>query len=173
MSFQGGGPKGKEKKKKKDKKEGVPDFISNALETMMPVAFSLEGTGSSESGGASSMSPIGGILIVRGPDAFNTKGFTSAGLGVGWVSSSATLVGYVYYYLGDINNFSMKTFEGWGNNINVSGGEGFTIGMNISWVENPNAKDEYLIGVGFGGGFGVSPTLFSGQYTRQFNRIYW
>ena len=152
---------------------GVPDFVSNTLQMGIPVAFSLEGTGSAESGGASSASPIGGILIIRGHDAFNAKGFSSAGVGGGWVSASAMVVGYAYYYFGNINNFSMKTFEGWGNNVNISGDIGFAVGINVSWVENPNAKGEYLIGVGFGGGIGISPTEISGQYTRQLNYIFW
>ena len=111
--------------------------------------------------------------IIRGPDAWSYKSFSSAGLGVGWISASAMAVGYKYYYIGDINHLSMKTFEKWGNNISISADVGFAIGLNISWVENTDFPGEYLIGVGFGGGIGVGPTMFSGQYTRQFNYIHW
>ena len=151
----------------------IPNYISQAILLTRPVAYSIEVTGAAEAGGASSMSPWGGIVITRGPDSWNYKNFSSAGVGAGWVSSSAMGLGYKYYYIGDINNFSMKTFEGWGNNLSVSADVGVAVGVNVSWVENPNAPGEYLIGVGAGVGVGVGPTVVSGQYTRQMTHIYW
>ncbi len=153
--------------------EVVPGWVTNTINKTIPVAYSFELTGATEAVGASSASPWGGILTIRGPDAWNYKNFTSAGLGAGWVSASALAVGYKYYYFGDINNLKMDVFESWGNNISVSADVGFAVGLNISWVENPNVNGEYLIGVGVGAGVGVGPTIVSGQYTRQFNHIHW
>jgi RHS repeat-associated protein len=154
-------------------KPRIPYFVTNTLLKGIPVAYSIEFTGAAESGGASTLSPWGGILITRGPDKWNYKNFSSAGVGGGWISASAMGVGYAYFYTGDVNNFSMKTFEGWGNNLNVSADIGFAVGENVSWVENPNARGEFLIGLGLGAGFGVGPTFISGQYTRQMTHIYW
>ncbi|WP_019037735.1 DUF6443 domain-containing protein [Psychroflexus tropicus] len=151
----------------------IPNYVSKAILSTKPVAYSLEITGAAEAIGASSMSPWGGIFISRGPDIGNYKNFTSLGLGAGWISASAMAVGYKYYYFGDVRNFSMKTLEGWGNNLSLSADAGAAVGLNMSWVENPNAPGEYLIGVGAGLGVGVGPTIISGQYTRQMNEIHW
>ena len=119
------------------------------------------------------MTPWGGILVTRGPDKWKFKSFTAGGAGAGWVSANAMGLGYTYYYTGDVNNFSMKTFEGWGNNVSVTGDAVLAVGVNISWVENPNAPGEYLIGIGGALGVGIGPTVVSGQYTRQFTHIFW
>ena len=151
---------------------GIPDWVLTAYMTTRPVAYSIEGTGATEVGIAGSMSPWGGILITRGPDKWTYKNFTSTGLGYGWFSASAMAVGYKYYYTGNINNFRMELFEGWGNNLSLSADVGPAVGINVSWVMNPNAKGEFLIGVGAGVGIGVGSPV-SGQYTRQYNHIYW
>ena len=39
----------------------------------------------------------------------------------------------------------MKTFEGWGNNVSVSVGEVFSLGLNVGWVENRDYPGEYLL----------------------------
>ncbi|PKG42682.1 hypothetical protein CXF67_08955 [Psychroflexus sp. MES1-P1E] len=151
----------------------IPDYVIKAILSTKPVAYSLELTGASEAIGASSMSPWGGVFITAGPDIGKYKNFTSLGLGAGWISSSAMAVGYKYYYLGNVRNFSMETVEGWGNNLSLSGGAGAAVGLNLSWVENQKAPGEYLIGIGGGLGVGVGPTIISGQATRQMNKIHW
>lgn len=151
----------------------IPNWVLATIAATEPVAYSIEVTGSAEAGMSGAMSPWGGVFITRGPDMLHYNNFVSGGLGAGWVSVSLMGVASKYYYLGDVNNFRMKTFAGWGNNASASVDAGIAWGINASWVENPNVKGEYLIGVGAGAGVGIGPTIFSGQYTRQYTHIIW
>ncbi|MDE5418452.1 DUF6443 domain-containing protein [Labilibaculum sp. DW002] len=149
----------------------IPNWVITTIAATRPVAYSIEITGSAEAIMSGSMSPWGGILITRGPDMLHYNNFVSGGLGAGWVSVSLMGVANKYYYLGDINNFGMETFAGWGNNVSGTIDAGIALGLNASWVENPKAPGEYLIGVGGGAGVGIGPTIISGQYTYQYTHI--
>jgi len=74
--------------------------------------------------------------------------------------------------VGNVDNFSIKSFSGESINVSVNGGKIFTVRVNVS-----PAKDYYggyLNGIGFPGGVGVNatPLLFSGQITYQYTKAW-
>ena len=143
------------------------------ISSLLPAAISLEINGSAEGYVASSLSLIGAALAIRGPDRFKTKGFTSSGIGIGGVGVSGQLVKMRYFYLGNIDNFTLKnTFEGWSADFDVTFGEGLVGGGFISVMPNQSVKGEFLIGIGEGLGIGWSPFFLSLSGTMQYTRIH-
>lgn len=132
-------------------------WISNA-----PVTVSLEANGSSEAGWAASGSVIGGVFIFRGTDRLKIKSFSSLGVGGGLFGVSGQVVGMKYYYLGSIDNFNMQLFSGESIDAELSIGEGVIGGGVLRVVQNPNYRDEFLIGIGGYVGLGAgSPVSWS------------
>jgi len=81
--------------------QNVPAFILPTIFSTTPVAISFEVNGSTAAVGAASASPWGGLLILKGQNAFSYHNFSSAGLGVGWLSASASMISTYYYYYGN------------------------------------------------------------------------
>ena len=136
-------------------------FISR-LKGLMPVAVSVELIGSAEAGGATSGTPYGGILALRGPDRWKYKGYTAGGLGGGLFGASAMINPMTYYYTGNVSHFNLSIFSGISADAEFSFGEGIVVGGNATMMSHPDYPSEYLIGVGLGAGFGAgSPYSFS------------
>ena len=148
----------------------VPLKVLYAVLFTDPVAWSVELTGSTESGAAANATPFGGILITAGPDAGTLVGFSSTGVGIGSLSASLMITGMKYFYTGDSRNMNKHIFEGKGWSTSLSGGDGIDFGVSISWMENSKAKGDYLVGYGFGVGIGL-PGI-SGQITWTYTKIW-
>ncbi len=147
--------------------------VSDASVTLInqdPVAYSIEYTGSAEAGLASAASPWGGIYMIQGKDKNSYYNFSSAGGGYGSLGANTGILITAYYYIGNVSNFSIVSFMGESVNININGGEIFTVGINVSGLKDDSGG--YLIGVGVSGGVGVSPTFLSEQITYQYTKVW-
>jgi hypothetical protein len=131
----------------------------------------LELNGSSDAGVAGSGSLYGGILVTRGIDKFKYRSFMSLGVGAGVFGVSGQIVSMKYYYVGDINNFSLKLFEGSSFDGEISVGEGLIGGAIVSVVRNPEFHNEFLIGLGMFVGAGAGSPV-SGSATWQYTTFY-
>jgi hypothetical protein len=141
-------------------------------EKLIPVAYSVELNVGKEAGSAASTSPTGLIFVIRGPDRYKIRGFTSVGVGGGWLSVSATSHSIYYFYYGDIKNFDLTVFEGSAIDVEVTGGKGLVAGGIISVTPNRRVQGEYLIGIGAVGGFGAGSPV-SGSITWQQTKLWW
>ena len=142
---------------------------SEMLDMAIPVAISVEGSGSTEVGVASSATPYGGIFIFRGKDAFSYTGFTAANVGVGWFGASATISQTTYLYFGDLSNFGVNSFSGTSFQGQISGGEILIGGGHFNVVRDVNGG--FLFGVGADIGFGIGSPI-SGQVTWQTTKLH-
>jgi hypothetical protein len=140
--------------------------VITRLKGLMPVAVSIELIGSAEAAGATSGTPYGGILALRGPDRLKYKGYAAGGLGGGFFGASAMINPMTYYYIGDIEHFNLSIFSGISGDAEFSFGEGVVVGANITAMSHPRYPNEYLIGIGLGAGFGAG-SPFSWSITTQ------
>ncbi len=126
-------------------------YAMNAL----PVAGTIDATVGSDAGGGSDVTPIGTIAIFQGDDAWTSHAYSALDMGGGLaLGVEASIYGTVYWYFGDIGNFSKKSFKGWSNNVDITVGDGLVVGIQMNWVTDKHGG--ILIGIGphIGAGLG-------------------
>lgn len=146
------------------------DPFFKSLKLLLPVAFIMEGDLSWEAGLATSMTPGGMGIVLRGINAGTVFFYSAGGVGGGWFGAAGSINTAYFFYSGNVNKFNQYSLEGKSTVIACSAGEGASFGRSIILM-----KDNYgqtIIGIGTSIGAGGSPTIGSGQITIQNTHIW-
>jgi RHS repeat-associated protein len=149
---------------------GKQKIIFDKLKYAIPVAITWAAVGSAEGVMAGQVTPVGYGIILRGPNRFQSIGFSSAGAGAGWVGADGSIATTYYFYTGDINNFNRFSLGDQAWDLSFSCGEGWSAGINIAFAQDRYGA--YIIGIGPSVGVGASPTFFTGQYSMTLTKIW-
>jgi hypothetical protein len=149
---------------------GEQNSILDNLKYAIPVAIVWAAVGSAEGVMAGQVTPVGYGIILRGPNRFQSIGFSSAGAGAGWVGADGSIATTYYFYTGDVNNFNRFSLCDQAWDLSVSCGEGWSTGINLAVAQNKYGA--YIIGIGPSVGVGASPTFFSVQYSMTLTKIW-
>lgn len=144
----------------------ILDNINYAL----PVAITWAAVGSVEGVMSGQVTPVGYGIILRGPDRFQSIGFSSIGAGAGWIGTDGSIATTYYFYTGDVNNFDRRSLNGQAWDLSVSCGEGWSIGINLALAQDRTGA--YIIGIGPSAGVGLSPSFWTGQYSMTLTKIW-
>ncbi len=150
--------------------DGSTGSSSEYIVSMLPVAFVMEANLSWEAALATSMTPCGMGLVLRGKNAGAVFFYSSGGAGGGWFGAAGAINTAYFFYSGDVNKFSQYSLGGKSTVLSFSAGDGATFGRSIILM-----KDNYggvIIGIGTSIGAGGSPTIVSGQITIQKTHIW-
>jgi hypothetical protein len=149
---------------------GYQKLIFDNLKYAIPVAITWAAVGSTEGVMAGQVTPAGYGIILRGPNRFQSIGFSSAGAGAGWVGADGSIATTYYFYTGDVNNFNRFSLDGQAWDLSISCGEGWSVGINLAFAQDRFGA--YIIGIGPSAGVGASPTFFTGQYSMTLTKIW-
>jgi RHS repeat-associated protein len=150
---------------------GEQNSILDNLKYAIPVAITWAAVGSAEGIMAGQVTPAGYGIILRGPNRFQSIGFSSAGAGAGWVGADGSIATTYYFYTGDVNNFNRFSLDGQAWELSVTCGEGWSVGINLAVAQDRYGA--YIIGIGPSAGVGASPpTFFNGQYSMTLTKIW-
>jgi len=146
------------------------------LNDLIPVAKSISIDVDIVPGGGMDWTPIGIGTVFKGKDRGKLFGYTSIAsidnLGYKdllWAygfDMSVSLKETNYWYVGNIDNFSIQSFNGYGYEFNLAGTVLADFGITIGTMEPDPVHGGYLIYVGFSVGVGV-PSGMSGNINKN------
>ena len=133
------------------------------------ISISLEFNGYSFMGG--STHPVGGMLLLHGPEAFTRHGFSDAGLGVGVEWSMGVSVDK-HYWLTNPENIKSADFGGLRTSGSIDIGEGVVGGVNFG-INNPAEDSPFIISGGGSIGVGATSPFGVGGNVNEGGTVLW